>query len=48
MAEAEGGGLIFLVLLFCEVKRPQHPRLSCVWASLNFGSTLFTYTIYGQ
>lgn len=48
-ARAEGVGLIlFTVLLVHKVKGKQHPGLSLAWVSLNFGSTLFTYTVYCQ
>lgn len=46
LAEAEGDVLILLVLLFCAVKGAQQPGWSRV--SLNFGSTPFIHTIYGQ
>lgn len=48
LAEAEGDVVILLVLLFCAVKGAQQPGWSPVWVSLNFGSTPFTHTIYGQ
>lgn len=44
----EGDVVILLVLLFCAVKGAQQAGWSPVWVSLNFGSTPFTHTIYGQ